>query len=71
VLDGISDAIAKQPNLPSKQLSDHAFKALKRLFIQHHIADLFPEKSASKDYKRLVKRAVDFIQKEVNYVASL
>jgi hypothetical protein len=43
-------------------------KVLKRLFIMHNITSLFPEKTASSDYKRLVKRAVDFIQKEISYV---
>lgn len=71
VLDGLTDSISKNSNMDPKQLWDHELKVLKRLFIMHNISDLFPEKTQSKDYKRLVKRAADFIQKEIKYVASL
>jgi hypothetical protein len=71
VLDGLVDSIAKNSNMDPKQLWDHEIKVLKRLFIMHNITSLFPEKTASRDYKRLVKRAVDFIQKEIKYITSL
>lgn len=35
---------------------------------RYHIADLFPEKEKSSAYKRLIKRGMDFIQKETDYV---
>jgi hypothetical protein len=41
---------------------------LKRLLSAYDISTLFPEREKSKDYKRLIKRAVDFIQKEISYV---
>jgi hypothetical protein len=34
------------------------------------ISELFPEKEKSRDYKRLMKRGVDFIDKEIAYVRS-
>jgi len=71
VLDGLTDSIAKNSNLPPQQLWDQEMKVLKRLFIMHNISDLFPEKEQSRDYKRLMKRAADFIQKEIKYIASL
>lgn len=71
VLDGLTDSISKNSNMNPQQLWDHEMKVLKRLFIMHNISDLFPEKEQSRDYKRLMKRAADFIQKEIKYIASL
>jgi hypothetical protein len=71
VLDGLTDSISKNSNMDPKQLWDHEVKVLKRLFIMHDISSLFPEKEQSKDYKRLMKRAADFIQKEIKYMTTL
>lgn len=71
VLDGLTDSISKNSSMDPKQLWDHEIKVLKRLFIAHNIAVLFPERTQSRDYKRLMKRAADFIQKEIKYIASL
>lgn len=38
---------------------------LNHLLTKYEIADLFPERTESRDYKRLIKRAVDFIDKEL------
>ena len=70
VLTALTDVIADQSDLPSDQLFDYAIKRLKLSFRHHKIAMLFPEKEQSKDYKQLVKRAVDFIQKEIKHVKS-
>lgn len=70
VLDELVTSISKNAEKSPKDLWDHELKVLKRLFIRHNIALLFPEKTQSKDYKRLVKRAVDFIKKEINYITS-
>lgn len=40
-------------------------KYLKKSMKQHKITDLFPEKEKSRDYKRLMKRLTDFIDKEL------
>lgn len=43
---------------------------LELVFQTNHISTLFPEREKSKDYKRLMKRAVDFIDKEIKYRSS-
>lgn len=40
---------------------------LSMVFETNQISHLFPEKEKSRDYKRLIKRAVDFIEKEIKY----
>lgn len=54
------------PNLIKKQLT-HDFK---NLLAKYEIADLYPEKTTSKHYQRLVKRAYDFMEKEMKHVES-
>lgn len=54
------------PHLIKRQLS----RDFNNLLVKYEIADLFPEKTASKDYKRLIKRAYDFMQKEVSHFES-
>lgn len=49
------------------QLRDKALRNLFDLLDKKNIAYLFPEKEKSKDYKRLIKRAVDMIDKEIAY----
>lgn len=39
-----------------------------QLLIKYKITDLFPQKTKSPDYRRLVKRAYDFIQKEMSHI---
>jgi phage terminase Nu1 subunit (DNA packaging protein) len=41
---------------------------LTHLLLKYEIADLFPERTQSPDYKRLIKRAVDFIDKEIAHL---
>jgi len=38
-----------------------------KLMKHYSISELFPEKDQSKDYKRLIKRGVDFIDKEIAF----
>lgn len=54
-----------------ENLRDAVLKTIPKLFDVKHIADLFPEKEKSRDYKRLMKRAADFVEKEVAYHKSL
>lgn len=54
---------------PPDQLNDQLVKTLNNLFTQYEIADLFPEKYKSKDYKRLVNRAYDFMKKELDHLS--
>ena len=71
VLHALSDFAAKRyetvaPHLLKKQL----MQDFKRLLNKFNIAYLFPEKTESKDYKRLLKRGYDFIQKEMSHIES-
>ena len=71
ILHKLSDLVPKryaavEPHLLRRQLM-HDFN---NLLVKYEIADLFPEKTQSKDYKRLVKRAYDFIQKEMSHIES-
>lgn len=53
-----------EPHEVKKQLA----KDFRNLLVKFDIADIFPEKTKSSDYKRLVKRAYDFMQKELEYL---
>lgn len=52
----------------SEDIKPTILKELFRLLEHHEITDLFPEKEQSPDYKRLIKRAMDFIAKEMHHV---
>ncbi len=72
VLHTLSDFVVKRyntvaPHLLKRQL----IQDFKRLLNLYHIAYLFPEKTQSTDYKRLLKRGYDFIQKEMAHIESL
>ena len=56
-----------EPQLLKRQLT----RDFNNLLLKYEIADLFPERTASPAYKRLVKRAYDFMQKEMAYIESL
>jgi hypothetical protein len=47
------------------------FDKLKHQLEINRISNLFPEKEKSKDYKRLMKRAVDFLEREIKYQENL
>ena len=70
VLHAITNALerASLKDLPPDQLRARAEATLKKSLQVHKISNLFPEKEKSPDYKRLMKRAVDFIQKEVDHI---
>jgi hypothetical protein len=70
VLDALANTIADESDLPTDQLRAHALKKLKIYFRNLEISSIFPEKEQSRDYKRLIKRAVDFIYKEVDHIKS-
>jgi hypothetical protein len=70
VLNALVDSISRNSELPKDQLFDKSISVLKRLFVMYDISSLFPEKYQSRDYKRLVKRAVDLINKEIAHIKS-
>jgi hypothetical protein len=53
---------------PNEKIFPILEKELFKLLDYHEIAKLFPEKEKSRDYKRLIKRGMDFITKETNFV---
>lgn len=56
--------------LPEEKRNAYIMKKLGEYMQHFHISELFPEKEKSKDYKRLMKRAADFIQKELAHAES-
>lgn len=69
ILDVLASLIPKR----YKTVDAHSIKQqlttdFKNLLVKYEIADLFPEGTQSSDYKRLVKRAYDFMQKEMAHV---
>lgn len=71
ILDILSKRIPQWYNkLPSEQIKHQLSTDFKNLLNKYEIADLFPEKTKSPDYKRLYKRAYDFMQKEMTHVES-
>ena len=69
VLDTLATRIIPRANkLSSDQARPKIMHDLNHLLIKYGIADLFPERTQSRDYKRLIKRAVDFIDKELAHL---
>lgn len=70
VLDDLVGKIKRASVLPFDEARAKLHKQLKFNFDKHNITHLFPEKEKSRDYKRLMKRAVDFIDKELRHLQS-
>lgn len=71
VLDILSKRIPKWFNaIDGKDIKKQLSTDFKNLLNKYEIADLFPEKTQSRDYKRLIKRAYDFMQKEIDQIES-
>ncbi len=68
VLHDLVPVIQRSVKLPGDNGKRSIESGLNKLFQDHKIADLFPEKTKSKAYQRLVKRAHDFINKELAHV---
>lgn len=69
VLDYLTRYIPKRyADTDSASIKGQLTKDLNKLFNRFSIAQFFPEKTASADYKRLIKRAYDFMDKEMAYV---
>jgi len=56
---------SRRKGLTKEQTKDSAMHELGRAFSHYDIGEFFPNKQQSDDYKRLVKRAVDFVDKEI------
>lgn len=64
VLHGLVSPIHRAVKLDPQNANKLIFDTLNKLMVDHRIQELFPEAEKSKDYQRLMKRAVDFINKE-------
>ena len=68
ILDVLSTSIIPRSlKLPTNEIRPKVMNDLKHLFVKYDIAKFFPEETKSNDYKRLIKRAVDFIDKELSH----
>jgi len=65
VMHAVTAAVSRAKNMDATKAKSYVEDAFKRNMENFHIAELFPEKTASKDYKRLLKRGVDFLNKEL------
>lgn len=73
VLDQLVTLIPKRfsnKHVSAENIKRQLSHDLSGIFAKYNIAELFPEKTQSADYKRLVKRAYDFMQKEINHIES-
>ena len=68
VLDILTTSLGKF-NLDGKgNLKSRGLQEFYKLLNSNNIAELFPEGTKSKDYRRLLNRALDYIEKEVKYL---
>ncbi len=70
VLDLMTLSIKKnfEKGLRDQDLKSAVMVDFKKALESRYITQLFPEKERSKDYKRLMSRAMDFIDKEIKYI---
>lgn len=67
VLSNMTVHIKRAFTLPPAQIKPAIMKKFREELEKGYISQLFPEKEQSAQYKRLIKRAMDFISKEVSY----
>jgi hypothetical protein len=71
ILDILSKRIPQWYNkLDADAIKAQLSRDFNHLLVKYEISDIFPERTQSPDYKRLVKRAYDFMQKEMDHVES-
>jgi hypothetical protein len=71
LLHKITDLVPKRYKIVEPHLlKAQATRDFNNLLVKYEIADLFPEKTRSPAYQRLVKRAYDFMQKEMAHIES-
>lgn len=70
VLNAMVPVIGRAVKLSPEKVEPLIMREFKRALEYFRITSLFPEKERSKDYKRLMKRGIDFIQKELAFAKS-
>lgn len=68
VLHVLTKSVLRAKKMYPDDIRSAVMRDLDSLLKNKRIAELFPEKHASRAYKRLVKRAVDFIDKEISHL---
>lgn len=71
VLHAMVPVIQRAMKLAPEKIKPFIMSKFKQGLEDNRIAELFPQKEKSKDYKRLMKRGIDFIQKEMNHQSQL
>lgn len=71
VLNQLVITIRQSNKLAPNKIRPIIMQEFKNMLGHYQIADLFPEKEKSKDYKRLIKRGLDFIEKELAHQTTL
>jgi hypothetical protein len=67
LLDRLAVVVKRGIKLGPETTRPFIINRLMELLDEFEIAELFPEKEKSKDYKRLIKRAMDFVEKELKF----
>lgn len=67
VLSNMTAHIKRAFSLPADQIKPLVMKKFREELDKNSISELFPEKERSPQYRRLINRAMDFIQKEIAY----
>lgn len=65
VLHGMTMAIRRAYGLPPENIKPYIMQSLRDNMATKQVADLFPHGKDSSQYKRLMKRALEFIKKEM------
>lgn len=71
VLHNMVYIIRRASVLDKSAMRPFVMRGFELMMKKYRISGLFPEKEQSKDYKRLIKRAMDFIEKELSYINSI
>jgi hypothetical protein len=64
-MESLSRAIPIIYKLPPEKIRPRVKQAINQALANNRISELFPEREQSKDYKRLMKRALSFAQNEM------
>lgn len=68
VLTDLSLGMKKLPVSSKEEMRKQALDLLNRSLAHKRIAELFPERTESRDFRRLLSRAVDYIDKEISHL---
>lgn len=70
VLHQLTPAIHRAVKRGAPDLFNHVMQHFKQLLVTKRISELFPEGTESRDYRRLMSRAADYVTHEIAYARS-